>query len=347
MLAVIGKVLLVIVLILLVLLGALLLVPLRYRLQVRKYPGRSLEGSFGVSWLLRFVSLCGTLSGDRVLDMSLKICGFTLKKIRKGGNIPESKETDSPEPEKQKENDSGRADDTPPAGGQMYGDDADRYGVEEPVPSAAGMTEHPGIRAEDPHSEADESPYEDLPESIRDKASEASEASYKGPPRRIRRLRNRKNQKKESAGEAHREKGGLFRKIPELLQTVCEKICDLVLAAADGADRAEEALSQAANLLGEHLKLFIDLSEEAGLAEVLVEKDEKGKEKILEMTIEDLDLSVRSFNCLKRAGINTVDDLINKSEEEMMKVRNLGKKSFDEVKEKLQSLGFDLSSEAE
>ena len=109
----------------------------------------------------------------------------------------------------------------------------------------------------------------------------------------------------------------------------------------------KEALSQAANLLGEHLKLFIDLSEEAGLAEVLVEKDEKGKEKILEMTIEDLDLSVRSFNCLKRAGINTVDDLINKSEEEMMKVRNLGKKSFDEVKEKLQSLGFDLSSEEE
>jgi DNA-directed RNA polymerase subunit alpha len=115
----------------------------------------------------------------------------------------------------------------------------------------------------------------------------------------------------------------------------------------DGTISAKEALSQAANLLGEHLKLFIDLSEEAGLAEILVEKDEKGKEKILEMTIEDLDLSVRSFNCLKRAGINTVDDLINKSEEEMMKVRNLGKKSFDEVKEKLQSLGFDLSSEEE
>ena len=115
----------------------------------------------------------------------------------------------------------------------------------------------------------------------------------------------------------------------------------------DGTSSAKEALSQAANLLNEHLKLFIDLSEEAGLAEVLVEKDEKGKEKILEMTIEDLDLSVRSFNCLKRAGINTVDDLINKSEEEMMKVRNLGKKSFDEVKEKLQSLGFDLSSEEE
>ncbi|MBR6581072.1 MAG: DNA-directed RNA polymerase subunit alpha [Ruminococcus sp.] len=115
----------------------------------------------------------------------------------------------------------------------------------------------------------------------------------------------------------------------------------------DGTISAKEALSQAANLLNEHLKLFIDLSEEAGLAEILVEKDEKGKEKILEMTIEDLDLSVRSFNCLKRAGINTVDDLINKSEEEMMKVRNLGKKSFDEVKEKLQSLGFDLSSEEE
>lgn len=115
----------------------------------------------------------------------------------------------------------------------------------------------------------------------------------------------------------------------------------------DGTISAKEALSQAANLLGEHLKLFIDLSEEAGMVETLVEKDEKGKEKILEMTIEDLDLSVRSFNCLKRAGINTVDDLINKSEEEMMKVRNLGKKSFDEVKEKLQSLGFDLSSEEE
>ena len=97
--------------------------------------------------------------------------------------------------------------------------------------------------------------------------------------------------------------------------------------------------------LNEHLKLFIDLSDEASIAEVLVEKDDKGKEKILEMTIEELDLSVRSFNCLKRAGINTVDDLINKSEEEMLKVRNLGKKSFDEVREKLQSLGFDLASE--
>ncbi|MBQ8435731.1 MAG: DNA-directed RNA polymerase subunit alpha [Oscillospiraceae bacterium] len=115
----------------------------------------------------------------------------------------------------------------------------------------------------------------------------------------------------------------------------------------DGTISAKEALSQAANLLNEHLRLFVDLSEEAIIAEVLVEQTDKGKEKILEMTIEELDLSVRSFNCLKRAGINTVDDLINKSEEEMMKVRNLGKKSFDEVKEKLQSLGFDLSSEEE
>ena len=108
----------------------------------------------------------------------------------------------------------------------------------------------------------------------------------------------------------------------------------------DGTISAKEAISQAANL-----KLFVDLSDESSITEVLVEKNEKGKEKILEMTIEELDLSVRSFNCLKRAGINTVDDLINKSEEEMMKVRNLGKKSFDEVREKLQSLGFDLSSD--
>lgn len=115
----------------------------------------------------------------------------------------------------------------------------------------------------------------------------------------------------------------------------------------NGVISAKEAISQAANLLIEHLKLFGELSDESSIAEIMVEKDDKGKEKILEMTIEDLDLSVRSFNCLKRAGINTVDDLINKSEEEMMKVRNLGKKSFDEVKEKLQSLGFDFSSEEE
>ena len=115
----------------------------------------------------------------------------------------------------------------------------------------------------------------------------------------------------------------------------------------NGALAPDEAVSLAANLLVEHLKLFVDLSENARLVDVMVESTTDEKEKVLEMTIEELDLSVRSFNCLKRAGINTVDDLINKSEEEMMKVRNLGKKSFDEVKEKLQSLGFDLSSEEE
>ena len=113
----------------------------------------------------------------------------------------------------------------------------------------------------------------------------------------------------------------------------------------DGTISAKEAVSLAAKLLNEHLNLFIDLSEETSSVEMMAEKDDKGKEKILEMTIEELDLSVRSFNCLKRAGINTVNDLIGKSAEEMMKVRNLGKKSFDEVKEKLQSLGYDLSSE--
>ena len=113
----------------------------------------------------------------------------------------------------------------------------------------------------------------------------------------------------------------------------------------DGTISAKEAVSLAAKLLTEHLNLFTDLSEDTNVVEMMVEKDDKGKEKILEMTIEELDLSVRSFNCLKRAGINTVNDLIEKSEEEMMKVRNLGKKSFDEVKEKLRSLGYDLSSE--
>lgn len=113
----------------------------------------------------------------------------------------------------------------------------------------------------------------------------------------------------------------------------------------DGTISAKEAVSLAAKLLSEHLTLFIDLSEETNMTEMMAEKDDKGKEKILEMTIEELDLSVRSFNCLKRAGINTVNDLIERSEEEMMKVRNLGKKSFDEVKEKLRSLGYDLSSE--
>lgn len=115
----------------------------------------------------------------------------------------------------------------------------------------------------------------------------------------------------------------------------------------DGTISAKEALSQAANLLKDHLTLFIDLSDEPLPETLMVEKDDKGKEKILEMTIEELDLSVRSFNCLKRAGINTVNDLIEKTEEEMMKVRNLGKKSFDEVKEKLSSLGFQMMKEEE
>ena len=96
----------------------------------------------------------------------------------------------------------------------------------------------------------------------------------------------------------------------------------------DGTISAKEAVSLGAKVLNEHLNLFVDLSEEAYTADIMVEKDDKGKEKVLEMTIEELDLSVRSFNCLKRAGINTVEDLINKSEEDMMKVRNLGRKSL-------------------
>ena len=113
----------------------------------------------------------------------------------------------------------------------------------------------------------------------------------------------------------------------------------------DGTIPADEAVSLAAKILNEHLNLFVDLSEEMGNAEIMVEKDNDGKEKVLEMTIEELDLSVRSFNCLKRAGINTVGDLIGKSEDDMMKVRNLGRKSLDEVIGKLASLGFKLSKE--
>ncbi|WP_370740752.1 DNA-directed RNA polymerase subunit alpha [Ruminococcus sp.] len=115
----------------------------------------------------------------------------------------------------------------------------------------------------------------------------------------------------------------------------------------NGVINAQEAVSLAAKVLTEHLNLFVNLSDKAPSAEVMVEKDDKGKEKILEMTIEDLDLSVRSFNCLKRAGINTVEDLINKSEEDMMKVRNLGRKSLEEVIQKLNSLGFSLQKEDE
>ena len=115
----------------------------------------------------------------------------------------------------------------------------------------------------------------------------------------------------------------------------------------DGTISAKEAVSLGAKVLNEHLNLFVDLSDETYHTEIMVEKDDNGKEKILEMTIEELDLSVRSFNCLKRAGINTVEDLISKSEEEMMKVRNLGKKSLEEVISKLQSLGFNLTHEDE
>ena len=115
----------------------------------------------------------------------------------------------------------------------------------------------------------------------------------------------------------------------------------------NGVVNAQEAVSLAAKVLTDHLNLFVDLSDKGKVTEIMVEKDDKGKEKVLEMTIEELDLSVRSFNCLKRAGINTVEDLINKSEEDMMKVRNLGRKSLEEVVWKLASLGFSLRKEDE
>lgn len=113
----------------------------------------------------------------------------------------------------------------------------------------------------------------------------------------------------------------------------------------DGSLKAHEALSLAAKVMTGHLELFIDLSEATKNTQVMIEKEESKKEKVLEMSIEELELSVRSFNCLKRAGIATVEDLTNKSETEMMKVRNLGKKSFDEVTAKLRSLGLDFASE--
>ena len=110
----------------------------------------------------------------------------------------------------------------------------------------------------------------------------------------------------------------------------------------NGTIAAKEAISLAAKVLNEHLKLFIDMSDDAKKAEILVERAEVKKEKVLEMTIEELDLSVRSFNCLKRAGIDTVEDLINRTEEDMIKVRNLGRKSLEEVIQKLHSLNLDL-----
>ena len=110
----------------------------------------------------------------------------------------------------------------------------------------------------------------------------------------------------------------------------------------DGSLNPDEALSLAAKVMNEHLALFIDLSEATKNTEIMVEKEESKKEKVLETTIEELDLSVRSYNCLKRAGIINVEDLTNKTEEDMMKVRNLGRKSLEEVTNKLHSLGLDF-----
>ena len=115
----------------------------------------------------------------------------------------------------------------------------------------------------------------------------------------------------------------------------------------DGSLKPYEALSLAAKVMTSHLDLFIDLSEAAKNTQVMVEKEENKKERVLEMSIEDLELSVRSFNCLKRANIATVEDLTNKSEADMMKVRNLGKKSLDEVTNKLHALGLDFRKEEE
>ena len=113
----------------------------------------------------------------------------------------------------------------------------------------------------------------------------------------------------------------------------------------NGTITAKEAISFGAKILNEHLNLFVELSDEARNVEILVEREETKKEKVLEMTIEELDMSVRSFNCLKRAGIDTVEDLTNRTEEDMIKVRNLGKKSLEEVIQKLHSLGLELRKE--
>ena len=113
----------------------------------------------------------------------------------------------------------------------------------------------------------------------------------------------------------------------------------------DGSLKPFEALSLAAKVMVGHLELFIDLSETAKNTQVMVEKEESKKEKVLEMPIEELELSVRSYNCLKRAGIATVEDLANKSQEDMMKVRNLGRKSLDEVTNKLIALGLNFASD--
>jgi len=115
----------------------------------------------------------------------------------------------------------------------------------------------------------------------------------------------------------------------------------------DGTIDPADAISLGAKIMNEHLNLFIDLSENAKNAEIMVEKEESKKEKVLETTIEELDLSVRSYNCLKRAGINTVQDLTTRSENDMMKVRNLGRKSLEEVIHKLQAMGLSLAKDEE
>lgn len=115
----------------------------------------------------------------------------------------------------------------------------------------------------------------------------------------------------------------------------------------NGSIKPDEAISLGAKILSEHLNLFIDLSDQAKHTEIMVEKEETKKEKVLEMTIEELDLSVRSYNCLKRAGINTVEDLTNRTEDDMMKVRNLGRKSLEEVIQKLHGLGLSLAPSEE
>ena len=112
----------------------------------------------------------------------------------------------------------------------------------------------------------------------------------------------------------------------------------------NGTLAPDEAVSLAAKVLSEHLSLFIDLSEIANTAEVMIEKTDDEKEKVLEMNIDELELSVRSYNCLKRAGINTVEELTNKTSEDMMKVRNLGRKSLEEVLGKLKELGLSLKT---
>lgn len=113
----------------------------------------------------------------------------------------------------------------------------------------------------------------------------------------------------------------------------------------DGSTGPKEAISLGAKILTEHLNIFVGMTDEAQTAEIMVEKEEDQKEKVLEMTIEELDLSVRSYNCLKRAGINTVLELASKSEDDMMKVRNLGRKSLEEVRAKLDELGLGLRKE--